>query len=292
MANSVQDIANAWANWVVQQHPESKGLYKVATYQFPSDWGNLVQNQLTSAFQTMTYSTATPPVPGSVTSVITAYKNGTSLQQSITYNETETTTRQLTIAVTEGLNIGETIQVQADVPEVAKMSDTTTLQVNFSSTQTVSETKTQTWQTTYPLVIPPMSEVDATLVVSTATYNIAWTASVLLSNCVGVQFNYYVDLDGGGVTANTWTIPVQTVFAQCQQNNIIDTSGYQIVSNGVLAVASGMFTGGQGVGYSVVANQSPYNPSTNTAVVRRERREYPLSPGGMSATSSANTPES
>ena len=57
-------------------------------------------------------------------------------------------------------------------------------------------------------MIPPRSEIDATLVISTQTYDMDWTATVLLTNCVGVGFNYPVDLDGGGQAWLNWAMPV------------------------------------------------------------------------------------
>jgi hypothetical protein len=134
---------------------------------------------------------------------------------------------------------------------VAKVSETTSIETNLSSTQEFTHKETQNWSVDLPLRIPPQSLIEASLVVGTQKYDIDWTATVNLAGNVAIWFEEKVDLNHDGDYHWLWFVPIEEVFRDCRAHSIVDTAGYEITTDGVDAFASGKFGGGQGVSLNV-----------------------------------------
>ncbi len=243
-----------------ERFPKSNGCRFTAStdYGKQSALGDYHQHQVATKYSGIAYDPSAPsPVPGQVTSVSTNYRNGTEVEQLVTYKQSKTTEQDLRISVTESLKVGVTMEVSAEIPAVAKVSETTSIEASLSSTQEFSHKETQNWSVDLPLKIPAKSLVEASLVVGTQKYDIDWTATVTLTGNVAIWFNEKVDLNHDGDNHWLWFVPVEEVFRDCQTHGIVDTTGYEITSNGVNAFASGKFTGGQGVSLSINAVQKP-----------------------------------
>ncbi|RCH70045.1 cytotoxin leucocidin [Streptomyces sp. SDr-06] len=260
-ARPLQEITDAWGQWMARERfPASNGCRFTAS----TDYGkqnflaDYHRHQVGAKYQDIIYDANAPsPVPGQVSSVATNYRNGTEVEQTVTYKQSKTTEQDLRISVTQSLKIGVTVEVSAEIPAVAKVSETTSIEASLSSTQEFTHKETQTWSVDLPLRIPPKSQVEATLVVGTQKYDIDWTATVTLRGNVAIWFNEKVDLNQDGNRHWLWFVPVEQVFRDCRQHQIIDTPGYEIVADGVNAFASGTFSGGQGVSLNVNADQKP-----------------------------------
>lgn len=61
-------------------------------------------------------STRSGSIPGTASSVMTSYNNGTSVSQSYTYQQTLTTEQSFTWSVTESLSVGIEISATEGVP--------------------------------------------------------------------------------------------------------------------------------------------------------------------------------
>ncbi|MEV5510374.1 cytotoxin leucocidin [Streptomyces orinoci] len=260
-ARPLQEITDEWGRWMARERfPGSRGCRFTASTDYGRQ-GALAayhQYQVSTTYSGITYDPNAPsPVPGQVNSVATNYRNGTEVEQLVTYKQSRTTEQDLRISVTESLKIGVTVEVSAEIPAVAKVSETTSIEATLSSTQEFSHKETQNWSVDLPLKIPAKSLVEATLVVGTQKYDIDWTATVALRGHVAIWFEEKVDLNHDGDYHWLWFIPIEEVFRDCRAHGIVDTAGYEVTASGVNAFAAGTFTGGQGVSLSVNAVQKP-----------------------------------
>lgn len=173
------------------------------------------------------------------------------MQQQNTFQETSTSTQSFTWSITESLSIGIEISATEGVPAVASSSQKVTVSLSLSSTQGATSSNTQTWQVNTPINVPANSSVKADMVISSQSYDVNFTASVLLQGYVAIWNNDKVN--GHWL----WFHPIDSVFQDCISNNIIDTSGYSIASGGVMTQATGIFSGSQGISVGVTAYQYP-----------------------------------
>lgn len=277
---SLQEITDAWGGWMARErHPSSRGCRFTAStdYGKQSFLADYHRHQVRTKYSGITYDPSAPsPIPGQVSSITTNYRNGTEVEQTVTYKQSKTTEQDLRISVTESLKIGVTMEVSAEIPAVAKVSETTSIEASLSSTQEFAHKETQTWSVDLPLKIPAKSVVEASLVVGTQRYDIDWSATVSMSGMVAVWFNEKVDLNGGSDVHWLWFVPIQDVFRDCRTHNIVDTTGYEITADATVnAFATGTFSGGQGVSLNINTVQKPLDnraaPQTLT---------MPLTPDG------------
>ncbi|MGW5821791.1 cytotoxin leucocidin [Streptomyces noursei] len=254
-ARPLQEVTDVWGKWMAEERfPASRGCRFTAStdYGRRSELGAYHQYQVGAEYRGITYDPKAPsPVPGQVNSVTTNYRNGSAVEQVVTYKQSKTTEQDLRISVTESLKIGVTVEVSAEIPAVAKVSETTSIETNLSSTQEFTHKETQNWSVDLPLRIPPKSLIEASLVVGTQQYDIDWTATVDLVGSVAIWFEEKVDLNHDGDYHWLWFVPVEEVFRDCRAHGIVDTGGYEITANGVQGFARGKFGGGQGTSLNV-----------------------------------------
>ncbi|MFF4606449.1 ETX/MTX2 family pore-forming toxin [Streptomyces sp. NPDC001339] len=254
-ARSLQEITDEWGKWMARERfPRSNGCRFTAStdYGKQSALGDYHKYQVRAKYSGITYDPNAPsPIPGQVSSVTTNYRNGSSVEQQITYKQSKTTEQDLRISVTESLKIGVSMEVSAEIPAVAKVTETTSIEASLSSTQEFTHKETQNWSVDLPIKIPAKSVVEASLVIGTQKYDIDWTATVNMSGAVAIWFNDKVDLNHDGDYHWLWFVPIEEVFRDCRTHSIVDTTGYEITPDGVDAFASGKFGGGQGVSLNV-----------------------------------------
>ncbi|MEU1377814.1 ETX/MTX2 family pore-forming toxin [Streptomyces triculaminicus] len=283
-ARSLQEITDEWGRWMARERfPQSNGCRYTASTEYgkQSSLGDYHQHQVRTKYTGIVYDPSAPsPVPGQVTSVVTNYRNGTDVEQQVTYKQSKTTEQDLRISVTESLKIGVTMEVSAEIPAVAKVSETTSIEASLSSTQEFAHRETQNWSVDLPLRIPAKSLVEASLVVGTQKYDIDWTATVTMSGNVAIWFNEKVDLNHDGDKHWLWFVPIEEVFRDCRANGIIDTTGYEVTADGVNAFASGTFTGGQGVSLNINAVQKTLDGKPKRGVAAVRTVPVPLSQSG------------
>ncbi|WP_171172261.1 cytotoxin leucocidin [Streptomyces sp. I05A-00742] len=282
-ARPLQEITDEWGRWMARERfPRSNGCRFTASTDYGKQGalGDYHRHQVRTGYTGIVYDPSAPsPVPGQVTSVSTSYRNGTAVEQVVTYKQSRTTEQDLRISVTEALKVGVTVEVSAEIPAVAKVSETTSIEATLSSTQEFSHKEVQNWSVDLPLRIPPKSVVDASLVVGTQKYDIDWTATVSLTGNVAIWFEEKVDLNHDGDLHWLWFVPVEEVFRDCRAHGIVDTTGYEVTADGVNAFASGTFTGGQGVSLSINTVQKPLDGGQRSAAAARSV-PVPLGPAG------------
>lgn len=252
---SLQEITDEWGKWVARERfPGSNGCRFTAStdYGKRSELGDYHRYQVRAKYSGITYDPSAPsPVPGQVSSVTTNYRNGSAVEQLVTYKQSKTTEQDLRISVTESLKIGVSMEVSAEIPAVAKVTETTSIEADLSSTQEFTHKETQNWSVDLPLKIPAKSIIEASLVIGTQKYDIDWTATVSMAGHVAIWFNDKVDLNHDGDYHWLWFVPIAEVFRDCRTHSIVGTTGYEITADGVDTFASGTFGGGQGVSLNV-----------------------------------------
>jgi hypothetical protein len=258
MPNSLQHITDAWGSWMNSKYNGGGVKFTSSTdYDDHSELDDYHSHQTSATITSMVYDPNAPaPGPGSVDSVATTFNNSTSVQQSYTYQQTETTQQSFTWTITEALSVGVEVSATEGVPEVAQVGEKVTTTINFSSTQGITINNTQSWSVTHIVVAPPHSTIQAMMVVATQDYDINWRATCNLVGSVAIWFKNKIAVPGSNGSHNLYFYPIQQVFKDCINNNITDTSGYQVNSSSVSALSTGVFRGGQGTSVDINMTQT------------------------------------
>lgn len=262
--NALQQITDAWGNWFSSKNGTSCRFTASTNYGSQSFLDNDHQYQVNTVVQNIAYDGNSPPVNGSNVAYEIWYDNGTTLQQSNTFQEAQTSTQSFTWSITEALSVGVEISATEGVPAVASSSQKITVTLSLSSTQGATSTNSQAWQVNSPIQVPPNSSVKADMVISTQSYDVNFTASVLLQGYVAIWNNDKVN--GHWL----WFYPIESVFQDCLNNNIIDTTGYSVVGGGVMTQSTGVFSGSQGVSVGVTATQYPLRGPSSARSTREK----------------------
>ena len=257
--NSLQQITDAWGAWYSAQNGTTCRFTASTDYASQSFLDNYHQYQVGAVCQNIIYDGSSVPTNGSNIAFETIFNNNTQVQNQQSLVETESSTQTFTWSITEALSIGVEVSATEGVPAVASSSQKVTVTLSFSSTQSKTVTNTQTWSVNTIVNIPANSSIKADIVIGTQSYNIDFTATVMLSGWVAIWNNDKIN--GHWL----WFIPINQVFSDCIANNIIDTSGYNSLGGGICTTAKGVFTGSQGINVVVNTAQSPLASGNNSA---------------------------
>jgi hypothetical protein len=262
------DIINTWTNWQ-NNNLNGGGISFTETFDYSnqSALSQYTQYQMTQDSLGMTFDTAAY-IPGSGTesSVTTNFSNDSAATDSQTYASSLTTTQSATYTVTTAINTGLSVTVTAGVPGVASGSVTGSVSVDLSSSSSQTNTETKAWNLSENINIPPYCQIAASIEVTTSLFNIPFTASYQLTGNVAVWFNNQVTLPGNSAVHWLWFPSIAEIISDCQNNNLIDTTGYTVNGAGVLATAAGTFAASPGISATVKVVQSPL-ANVNAATV-------------------------
>ena len=177
------------------------------------------------------------------------FVNDTDIEQSNTFTRDESTTASFTWSLTEGIKVGLKASGEVGLPLVAKGKVEASVEVDFSSTQSWTDSETQRWSVSQPVKVPPHKKVTAVLAIEQKKYDIDFTSNLVIGGWVAIWNNDKIDLGNG----KHWLyfFPVSRV--------LIDKPhpGYVVRGNEVVFKAKGKFTGMQGVGSRVKLTQYP-----------------------------------
>lgn len=255
---SLQEVTDAWGAWYSKKNGTTCRFTASTNYGSQSDLSAYKQYQVSAVCQAISYDGNSPPTGSSVSTYELWYDNGSSVQNQQTFTKTATSTQTFTWSITEALSIGVTISATEGVPSVASSTQSITATLSLSSTQGQTVTNTQTWSVNSIVNVPPNSSIKADMIISQENYDINFTQDVKMSGYVAIWNNDKVN--GHWL----WFIPISSVFQDCVDNNIIDTTGYTNLGNAVSVQASGVFTGSQGVSVGVSVNEYPLRTSSET----------------------------
>jgi len=263
MSNSLQQITDAYGQWIARSNPPSGGLLFSASTDY-SRISNYSQYQVSVGPPTIAYGIGNLPATTSITSAATSFNNGSDVAQSQSVTLSETTTQDFNWSTTQALSVDVTVSASMSIPGIAQFGGSVSTDMTFSNTTGGSTSKTQNWTLGETLTVPAHSTVAANLVVTCQSYNLPWTATCLLTGSVALWFNNRWELIPGGGQHFLWFVPIQSMLAAVQQVDVIDTTGYNVTAGGIFAAASGTFTGAQGIASQIKVTQTT-NPGTADA---------------------------
>jgi len=280
MTTSLQQITDAFGNWVANSNPPSGGMVFSASTDY-SRISDYAQYQVTVGPADITYGAVQLPTPTSITSASTIFNNGSDVAQSQSISLSETSTQTFQWSTTETRSVGVTVSANLTIPGIAQIGTSVSTNMTFSTSKEATISKSQTWNLTDVLTIPAHSTVSAKEVVVCQSYNAPWTATCLLSGMVAVWYRNRWEAVPGYGDHFLWFCPIEQMLTAVQQESLIDTTGYTVVGGGVLATtASGTFTGGQGIASQLVLTQTTLPAAANA---RPLISSYPIGSDGRIA---------
>jgi len=134
----------------------------------------------------------------------------------------------------------------------------------------------QEWREEAEIIAPAKSNVTAVMSISTQSYDINFTAAVILKGFVAIWFEEKVALNLDGSLHYLWFIPIQAVINDCNSYKLADTQGYLVTQGGVSATAKGKFSGSQGISTAITATQSPLHPNDEASPLQQIPLTYSM----------------
>lgn len=139
----------------------------------------------------ITYTNAppvyTPPLApasfqGTLATLATSnFSNATAVQDTATFDQSETHTASFSVAVTEGIKLGAQTKVKASIPFLASTEVNLSAEATLSSTEATRSTDSQTFSIDTKINVPPASRIAASLVINSLQYNGTVTSQVQVS---------------------------------------------------------------------------------------------------------------
>ncbi|HEX6038477.1 ETX/MTX2 family pore-forming toxin [Longimicrobium sp.] len=192
------------------------------------------------------------------------YDNATERAQTEQFEFGSSTQQTFTWSVTTALELGIELSMTAGVPDTLSTSEKVSVKLTLSSTSSESHTAEQEWKVNTEVTVPAQSSVLAQMVIDEQSYDIDWTARVKVTGCTAIWFEDQVSLSVSAGFHNLWFVPIQEMLAQATRAGI-DTSGFELQDDGIIGVATGTFTGGQGISVAAQATQHPLRTSGGAA---------------------------
>ncbi|MFU2643205.1 ETX/MTX2 family pore-forming toxin [Pseudomonas aeruginosa] len=264
--NDIDTITNAWGRWKTAQYGTTCWFTESTQYGRNKDTRGYMQYQTNvSAPKDLVYSNFVQQDGGSTLLGQYDMINEGSQVIELAVNLQQGLVDTFTWSVTEQLKVGVEVKVKANIPLVGGAEITSTLELSLSSTQGASTSKSSNYGASTKVLISPHSHGWGEVALSFTELRTQWVGNVGLQGYVAIWFNNKVALNNDGDYHYLWFIPVEQVFWECVQHNIVNTSGYVVQGNGVLAQATGTFHSSVGLNLKTIAHERPY-PETSEAV--------------------------
>ena len=255
---TLQQITDAYGRWVAAGNPPSGGMEFSASTDYARIPEYAATYQVKVSDPEIRYLPTQLPPPTAISSVATVIRNDSAAEQKQTFTHSETVTQSFSWSTTETLQVGASITVKAGIPKVAEVEGTVSTELSLSTTQGATKTAEKTFGVQLELTVPPYTTLSAQQIVMRQTYDIPWTAEVILTRYVAVWFRNRWAMGGDPNDQHfLWFIPIAEVFRACREVNLVDLTGYENLGWGVKAIASGKFSGAQGVSSHVNVDEHP-----------------------------------
>jgi hypothetical protein len=265
MTTSLQQITDTFGNWVANGNPPSGGMVYSASTDFSRlpGYAQYGVTPVTVSAPDFAYGAVQMPATTSITSAATTFNNDTEAVQGYSISLSETTTQAFQWSTTQALSVNVTVSAKVTIPAVAEVGGSVSTDMSFSTTNGATSSTSKIWTITDELSVPPNSTLSTNEVVTCQSYNAPWTATCLLTGWVAVWYNNRWAAKPNAGDHMLWFYLIENVLAAVQQEALIDTTGYTVVGNGVIATASGTFTGGHGINSALTTIQTPYPPTAS-----------------------------
>lgn len=230
-----------------------------------------------------------------------ASSNDSPLPSTMQVSKTETTTSTFTWSLEEGLTLGakQQAEAKADLPLLAgaEVQISFTEELSFSSIQTTTDTKTETWTINETVTLAPKMETNATWVINQSQVTCPYTIDISMSGYVAIWFKDKIEYNGpSGGSHWLWFIPVGTVAQSVNNPNFTSTdqgAKYSCVGafTGVGATTASLSIVTYPLGTVIPPQGTPSVESISSELVRTDISKVPLLPlsrGTQSAASAKN----
>ena len=257
--NDIDNITNAWGKWITAQYGTTCWFTESTQYGRNKDTKNYMQHQTNvTPPQDLVYSNAVQSDGGAALLGKYDVENGTSQIIQHEVNLQQGIEDSFTWNVTENVKLGVSVKLKAGVPFMGAETTLST-ELSLSSMQGSTITKTSNYGASVKVPIAPQTHSWGQINLSFTDIATSWVGNVKMAGCVAVWFNKKVALNNDGDYHFLWFVPIQSVFNDCIRNNIIDTRGYIVQWDGVIAQANGKFHSSRGLDMKVIAYEKPLN---------------------------------
>ncbi|MBC3615925.1 hypothetical protein H8R01_00785 [Vibrio metschnikovii] len=256
----IDTITNAWGKWKSAQYGTTCWFTESTQYDRNKDTRDYKQYQTNvTPPQDLDYSSAVQKDGGAALLGQYDVENGTSQVIEHVVNLQQGLEDTFTWNITESLKVGVSVKVKAGIPFIGGASSSYSTEVSLSSMQGKTTTKSSNYGASTKVPISPHTHGWGQIDLAFTDLVSSWVGNVKLEGCVAIWFNDKVALSNNGDYHWLWFIPIQSVFNDCIRNNIIDTRGYIVQGNGVIAQASGSFHSSMGLNMRTIAHEEPLN---------------------------------
>ncbi|WP_248921085.1 ETX/MTX2 family pore-forming toxin [Pseudomonas entomophila] len=262
----IDTITNTWGRWKTAQYGTTCWFTESTQYARNKDTRGYMQYQTNvSAPKDLVYSSYAQSDGGSALlgKYDTINDGGQVIEHTVSLQQGLSDT--FTWSVTEQLKIGVSVKANAGIPLIGGAETTSTVEMDLSSTQGASTTKSSNYGASTTVPISPHTHGWGEVDLSFTELRTQWVGNASMVGCVAIWFNNKVALNNNGDYHYLWFIPIQQVFSEIIQHNIISTSGYVVQGGGVLAQATGTFHSSMGLSLKTISHEQPY-PGDNKAV--------------------------
>jgi len=160
------------------------------------------------------------------------FDNNSTASSTINFEKSESTTNSYSWTFSEGIFIGESLDVTAGLPGICEVHDQFEMNLYMNETETQSGSDTQNWGVSETIGVPPMSTIRVDVVISTtsttadfttqATFDPNSYGNIWCYNQVDGHFEWFISpgdfLDGtfGGAVCDYGACNVTGVFTGLQ----------------------------------------------------------------------------
>lgn len=206
---------------------------------------------------------------GNLTLASTDFDNNSSVEDVVTFNQSQSHAATFTVAVTRGITLGAETKVSVGIPFLAADEVTLSAMATLSSTQTIESSDTQTFSTTTQINVPGNSRVRASQTINLLRYTGTVTSDVAVSGLLG--FN---DVPADGPASLQQPISLGIIFGAVKTQtgtinfSLTDTAGstfrlttadvnsIRLASNGAIFTTTANITANFGSDQSVDVKQT------------------------------------
>ena len=205
-------------------------------------------------------------LPGIVTT--DSVNNDSSVQQSVTFKYSKTTTSSFTWTLKEGIKVGIKVEFAVGVPPVASAKTTLSTEMSFEATQSKTESESVTWSIDRNVVIPPRSEMDMIWTIKQKAVSAKFYADIILGGYFAIWNKDKIDVNrpGGNDKHWLWFIPITHAFSEMTQWGIFYPSAYSVLGDSMVYKASGDCIGEAGLSTTFRLKQSPLTTGVKAAL--------------------------
>jgi hypothetical protein len=180
-------------------------------------------------------------------------KNGTSKDQSQIWERTYTTNATVSWSVTNGIRHTGTISIGVNIPgDIVHIEASYALEISAETTESQSQSVEQVWKLSVPIITPPHTRTETTIVVDMASFSAPFTFSAMLLGDITFDVWYYPE-DHDPNLSESFQGNLSEFIPGMQLPNELTLKNGMLVLNGV-----GIFTGVAGVKEETERDEYPY----------------------------------